>query len=139
MNPDPAQEALTALAADLVERTKAGTVKWTGDSRLVSFSLVTRKGSIVISSRDNDGQAPFDLSVLNAKGTAIQWLSSEWWRLEPQIPETEPAPWNETLETLYRLARANAVDLEGVIGGILEEIDNPTADFPSSPTDDIPF
>lgn len=149
MSPDPSQEQLVELAKALLDRTRSGTAKWRGDSTLTSFSVVTRKGSVVIGPRDDDGQPPYNLSVLNAEGQAIQWLASEWWPVDVRanplaLSPTEPAPWNEVLEDLYRLARASAVDLEGVIGGILEEVDHPppavSDDFPAAAADDdIPF
>ena len=97
---------------------------------------------MIIGSRDDDGQAPFSLTVLNPAGQAIDWLWSEWWRVgESDLVPREPAPWNSVLEDLYRHARSSAVDLEGVIGGILEEVENPIepVDFGAGAGDDIPF
>ena len=56
MKVDPSQEKLVELAKALLDRTKSGTAKWKADDSLNSFSVVTRKGSVVIGTRDDDGQ-----------------------------------------------------------------------------------
>jgi hypothetical protein len=143
MNPTPAPDKLLALARELLEKTRNGLIKWKPDAALASFAIRTRRGSVVVGSRDGDGQEPFTLTVLNPEGQAIEALVSEWWKIDPDFGPREPAPWNDLLADLYRTARANAVDLEGIIDGILAEVENPSdeePDFPSSASDDdIPF
>lgn len=108
-------------------------MQWTAASNLVSFTVNTRKGSVQIRSVDGDGQAPYELLLFNSDGAAIE--SIETVTADARLPfSTESAPWNDLLNNLYQTARSNAIDLENVIKGILDEVENP----PGS-DDDIPF
>lgn len=137
------QEKLRVLMKRLLEDTRAGKISWRASGDLSIFSLVTTSGSVIVRSIDGDGQAPFLVELLNPNGVNIERIESDW------EPGTGPqgqrlrigASWNKELSALFESARSAAINLDGVITGILDEIEHPNtdADFGGGSDDDIPF
>ena len=130
--------------------TSAGRAAWKADSRMMtSFMLTTTSGSVVIGSIDDDGTEPYEAILLNPDGIAIERLQSEWEDIPPTLPTypptaaptiRPPASWNVALANLFEAARTRTINLDGVIGGILEDVQNPKVVSRRPGTDDdIPF
>jgi hypothetical protein len=122
--PDQSQRQLMSFADQLLEATRSGTARWRSSSDLTAFSLETSQGAVVVDSIDRDGAAPFVLTVLNSDGAEVGSLRTDLNELLPggQVRKAS-APWNRVVSELYAAARTSAIDLEGVLGGILRDIE----------------
>jgi hypothetical protein len=74
------------------------------------------RGSVSIGSRDQDGEPPYQLVVLNAGGERLEELTSQL------LDGDRPAAWNEPLADLYRVARRSALRADDVIDALIEAI-----------------
>jgi hypothetical protein len=63
-------ETLIALVTLLSERTEAGDLEWR-DVADAAYAADTSTGSIVIGTRDDDGQAPYKVSLFDPNGDEI--------------------------------------------------------------------
>lgn len=118
-------EETQQLVRLLVNETKARRLEWTKGSSSTEFVLVRREGSIVITSRDDDGQYPFVLRVLDPEGVAVEEYSTA---------EDLPAVMDNDIASLYNAARRSEVKASPVVKDLVETL---KAEQPKA--DDIPF
>jgi len=112
------------LLRTLIRRTDRGELRWKSGSSETEFLLPGTSGSVVVASVDNDGRHPFELSLVNAEGVAVEsWVTVEG---------NETTEWHEEVETLYEGARRAALGSTTVVKDLLDE-------FGEKPSDDIPF
>jgi len=109
------------LAVQLTAATKRKRIKWkvVDDT---SFQYSTRESSVVVKSRDRDGVAPYVLQLFNAEGVVVEELETAWMRPDDWGGPSEPAEWNEPLQALYHAARGDALNIDKVIGSLLDSL-----------------
>jgi hypothetical protein len=112
---------LIELCNRIVAATAAAEVEWQdfNDDR---FVLARNAGSVAISSRDKDGEPPYDLSIYNTNGELVESLLSEW------LDDDQPARWNQPLADVYRAGRRSALGADRVIDALIQELP-PVEDF----------
>ena len=123
---------LQSFLAALLRATSDGRTKWISTSP-TQFQLSTKSGTTMIYSRDGDGIAPFVLSVLDPNGVQIEALETDW---EARVGVRVPKQQNVPLERLYQLARSQALNIDQVVNGILDDLGRSNDDVDP---DDIPF
>jgi hypothetical protein len=110
---------LTTLIRRLAAATAARAAEWqVRDPDVYSWS--SAEGSISVGSRDGDGDPPYELAIYNRRGERVDELASELVRGD------QPAPWNDDLLELYRLARRSALRADDVIEALIAAL--PTGD-----------
>lgn len=130
MSNDIGVTKLIELMNRLDRATERGQISWTATDREAAFLYSTASSSIIVGTKDNDGQLPFELLLLNEKGSVIDtmishrrdWIDSETWTFEYNQGGQE-------LEHLYERVRR-------AVSGIDAKIDEILA---SLPPDDDPY
>jgi hypothetical protein len=117
-------ERLIMLAERLATATATRTAEWqVADADVFTWS--SARGSVRVASRDRDGEPPYELTVYNDDGQKVDQLTSEL------LDDDQPAPWNDTLVELYRIARRSALRADDIIEALMAEL-------PSSDGEDEP-
>ncbi len=115
------------LVSQLIDSTTAGTVKWRAGFSDTSFVAALKKGSVRIARfeeqwRDDDGVPQLSewyvLEILDLNGVCGERLSSSPSETGDDSLEFPQKP----LAELFRLARANAINVDGVVDAILGEL-----------------
>jgi hypothetical protein len=110
------EERLAQLAEVLLAQTQAGKLRWeplvTEDS---NFEVSLPSGSINIMLNRQGGH---DLDIYNENGAYIESLRSGI--MKPAIPES----WSATLEKLYAAARDSALNIDGLIDGLMHDLES---------------
>ena len=109
---DLVKERLTTLVRELAASTAAGAAEWQASEPDV-YSWRSAAGAVSIGSRDRDGEPPYELLVYNSTDDRVDELASEL------VDDDEPAPWNDGLVELYRLARRSALRADDVIEALI--------------------
>jgi hypothetical protein len=121
MSTDYETNRLTMLARQLAAATVQRTARWQQkDSDLYSWGV--SEGLVTVASRDRDGEPPYELAVYTTAGAKVDALTSEL------LPNDEPAPWNEPLAELYRVARRSAMGADDIIDALIERLHEAAAD-----------
>jgi hypothetical protein len=115
MSTDLEKQRLLTLAQHLVEATAQRTAHWDVRADDVYF-WGAGEGSVTIASRDRDGEPPYELELYTADGSKVDELASEL------LVGDEPAPWNDALAELYRIARRSALGADEIIDALLERL-----------------
>jgi hypothetical protein len=105
----------TALCKRLASATLARAAEWRLEGE-DTYVWAQQQGTVSIASRDNDGQPPYQLAIYNAERVRVDELSSML------LQDDEPAPWNEALAELYRVARRSALRADDVIDALLSAL-----------------
>lgn len=115
MSTELEKERLMVLAERLAAATAERTAQWqlTADD---VYSWAATEGTVTVASRDRDGEPPFELTLYNAGAEKVDELTSEL------LAGDEPAPWNEPLAELYRVARRSALGADDVIDALLDRL-----------------
>jgi hypothetical protein len=106
---------LVELCDRLVVATTAGGAEWR-DDKDDRFVLHRDAGTVAISSRDKDGEPPYELAIYNANGDKVETLTSEW------LEDDQPARWNQALADVYRAGRRSALGADRIIDALMEEL-----------------
>lgn len=106
---------LVVLCERLADATRGGAAEWTRDGKDV-FVWTGEQGSVSIGSRDNDGEPPFQLVLVNANGERVEELTSQL------VEDDRPAEWNEPLGDLYRAARRSGLRADDLIEALIEAL-----------------
>jgi hypothetical protein len=108
---------LATLAERLIQLTGEGKISWqpTGDD---GFSYVGSRATVVIRSQDSGQGHPFILTLLDGD-VEVDSLKSGW--EEAEYDTGPPYPWNEDLQTLYRVARRNARNIGALIESLIAD------------------
>jgi hypothetical protein len=106
---------LATLAERLIQLTGEGKIAWqpTGDD---GFAYAGSRATVVIRSQDSGQRHPFILSLLDGD-VEVDSLKSGWEQAD--YDTGPPYPWNEDLETLYRVARRNARNIGALIESLI--------------------
>jgi hypothetical protein len=108
-----AHDQLWRLAQQLTRRTRDGKVTWTNAGE-TQFETRLGGGSVSVRSRDDDGQQPFVLDVLNPEGVRVE--TSETPGLDTE--------WDRVIEDLWNEARRSAGGASDVINALLKETED---------------
>ena len=111
----PLHDRVIVLCERLVEATLAGDADWRGEGE-DRYLWEHEAGSVAIGARDRDGQPPYDLSILNRGGETVEELASAL------VDDDRPAPWNEPLAELYRVARRSGLHADEIIDALVEAL-----------------
>ena len=112
MTTTPLHDRVIVLCERLAVATLAGDAEWSGEGE-DSFLWEHEAGSVAIGARDRDGQPPYDLSICNRDGETVEQLASAL------LDDDRPAPWNEPLAELYRVARRNVLHADEIIDALV--------------------
>jgi hypothetical protein len=104
-------EQLTTLARRLIAATATGETQWQGREP-DCYHWASGYGSVRVSSRDRDGEPPYELAVYNTRDEKVDELSSE-------LIGDEPEAWNRALAELYRAARRNALGADEIVEALI--------------------
>lgn len=111
---EPLEQRLWAMIDGLIEATQAGKVKWVPEGE-TQFFLNTDKGSLSIRSRDLDGAAPFVFSAYDTNDIVLA-------KVETVVSMYEPDFESKKLETLYDVARRQALKIDKTLDDIEKEL-----------------
>ena len=106
---------IVVLCERLAYATRTGAAEWSREGE-DTFVWAGGEGSVSIGSRDKDGEAPYELVVLNAKGERLDELTSQL------LDDDRVAEWNEPLADLYRAARRRGLLADDVIEALIEAL-----------------
>jgi hypothetical protein len=112
-------DRLVLLCQRLVEATASRQVAWRLDEEEDEddlFEWADKAGSVSITSRDGDGDPPYELGIYNPDHEKVEELSSDL------VGDDEPAPWNEPLAHLYRVARRSALRADDIIDALIDAL-----------------
>lgn len=119
------EDRLHVLIDRLIATTTTNKVKWVEKRSGVAFELTTDSGRrVMIDSRDDDGDPPYDLYIFDGNGKS---LTTVLWSTDVTQASV---PLDHKLHRLYKLAEDAAL-------GISSEIDDLLNELPEA--DDIPF
>jgi hypothetical protein len=110
--PDETQQ----LVEVLITATDAGRLEWTKGSDETEFVLVRPNGSIVLSSRDKDGQQPFVFRVLDPEGVEVEGYTTY---SDADMPES----FSENIGKLYETARRSGVKASRTVKDLLQSFE----------------
>jgi hypothetical protein len=102
-------------ALDVVRPAARLCTKATGDD---GFTYVGSRATVVIRSQDSGQRHPFILTLLDGD-VEVDSLKSGW--EEADYDTGPPYPWNEDLQTLYRVARRNARNIGALIESLIAD------------------
>ena len=147
-----ATDEMRGLAVALIDRSRQGAVAWQEFETADGFFYQGTQSAVVIRSRDGDGRHPFILELFDETSKVVDQLETAW--SSPDEEGLQSArPWNSELETLYYVARRQALKLDVLAESLLADIESgrvgagapppPESPEPSNGTelsvDDIPF
>lgn len=113
------------VASRLLKETLEGRVPWTPTDKEQEFLYSGTKSSVVISHHeDRDGDDVYTMSLLDTRGTVVEQLRSDYVPSQGAFqPTMEPAAWNDTLEQLHDAARREALNIDALLDGVLEDLE----------------
>lgn len=106
-----ASERFTELILELLDATRAKKVRWSEGTNPDHYRIGFRSGIVAVStSADKDGDVWYHAMLLNAEDKVLD----DWSAYSGDAVLT--------LSDLHSAARASALDLDGVISGILTDL-----------------
>jgi len=128
------ESRLVALTQKLLDKTTAGAISWQATDSENAYSYSTTRSSVLIDGKyDNDQDFVGGIEVLNDRGTAIERLRTDFeTKAEVADPESRilaentryfKGPYNELIEDLFEAARRSALDIDGIIDGLMSDLE----------------
>lgn len=116
MSDQPVTE-LATLAERLIQLTGEGKIAWqpTEDD---GYAYMGSRATVIIRPQDSAQRHPFILTLLDGD-VEVDSLTSGW--EEADYDTGPPHPWNEDLQTLYRVARRNARNIGALIESLIAD------------------
>jgi hypothetical protein len=111
---------LISLCERLSEATLAGGAKWSDEGE-DHYIWERQEGAVAVEARDRDGQPPYLLIILNGNQEKVEELASAL------VDDDQPAPWNQPLAELYRVARRSALHADEIIDALMAALPTPGA------------
>jgi len=115
MSNDLEKERLATLAQELATTGGQQGAAWERKSDDV-YSWDAAEGKVTIASRDRDGEPPYELTVYTSAGDKVDELFSEL------VENDQPAPWNDALAEVYRVARRSALGADEIIDALIQRL-----------------
>jgi hypothetical protein len=113
------EDRVIVLCKRLAEATSLGEVEWRAEDE-DWYLWEHPEGAVAIGARDRDGQPPYELQIMNGEGQRVEQL------LSALVADDQPAPWNEPLAELYRLARRSALHADEIIDALIAGLQSGT-------------
>jgi hypothetical protein len=110
------------LAIRLLERTRAGGVRWQATDRPDAFLFSGSQAAVVIRTRDDDGNYPFELALLDGNGNEVEKLFSHFDDPDEQ-PRYTATDYAQVLDDLWEAARAIALNIPALVDSLVTDID----------------
>lgn len=104
------------LVGGLVQKTRSGDIKWESKDGSTLF-LSTANGSVVLSSRDDDGQSPYRIAIFDKDGRQVDTFA-----LSEFSTDREEDVLDDRLTELYGIARRSALKIDQVVRGIMDDL-----------------
>jgi hypothetical protein len=108
----PASSRLIKLLTTLHQRTGKGIQKWTTGSRDDTFIWSGSSASVSMLTRDNDGETPFVVRLIDSEGRIVE---------EEIFEFTDESI--ELVRELYAQARSDALDIDAAIQSLLDDLE----------------
>lgn len=105
-------DKMHSLVNRLIAATDEERVRWEKTDRPYSYSCSVGGQSVLVSSQDNDGDAPFELAVIGREGD-----------IEEVFVSTEISSLRDGMAQLHARARRNATHVDKAIDDLLTELD----------------
>jgi hypothetical protein len=118
MNETTTDDRLIVLCERLAEATISGDAEWQGEEE-DWYLWEHLEGAVAVGARDRDGQPPYELGIMNREGQRVEQL------LSALVDDDEPAPWNDPLAELYRVARRSALHADEIIDALIDALERP--------------
>ena len=125
MSNDVEKDRLATLARRLAEATAQRAAQWQLKEPDV-YSWAADEGTVTVASRDRDGEPPYELTLFNPSAERVDELSSEL------LSDDRPAPWNDALAELYRVARRSALGADDIIDALIDRLRDAATEDASS-------
>jgi hypothetical protein len=106
-----ASQKFVQLIDALLIRSREGKVSWAPGGRDDTFIWSGSSASVAVLTKDNDGQQPWRIQLYDSSGRVIE---DETFLMS--------SPYFEQIGELYGLARADALDINAAIDGLLEDL-----------------
>jgi hypothetical protein len=118
------RERILALVNLLTKQTIAGKISWVATDKESVYMYSGGKSSVIVNQwPDQDGDLITVVVILNERGTPVEELRSGFENSGDPWSEYEPSAWNKSLESLYRVARSNALDIDQVLDDLMAELE----------------
>lgn len=102
------------LLKKLTERTLAGIAAWSPGSRDDTFIWSGTSASVVLSTKDQDGVSPYVVRLVDNAGRIVE---------EELFANDSNQALIPLVRDLYAVARANALNIDGTIEGLLDDLE----------------
>ncbi len=113
----PGLEQLEKIVMGLVQPTKDRKVEWsTRDGETLTLAIPS--GTILLTTRDRDGEPPYKVEIYDASGTAIESFA----KAINRAPTPEEADLDTKIKALYAVARRNAMNVDKVLDAIIDDL-----------------
>ena len=113
------EDRVIVLCKRLAEATTSGDVEWRAEEE-DWYLWEHSAGAVAIGARDRDGEPPYELRIMNGEGQRVEEL------LSALVGDDQPAPWNEHLAELYRVARRSALHADEIIDALIAGLQRAT-------------
>lgn len=136
---DEVRDRLVRIAKQLLRRTSLGEISWDETDREEDFVYPGTDSSVSIyrNSQVNESRGQYKLTVFSQRGAMVGELrSGTVTRADPNLEGmqvVEHAPWNEVLRELHTAARTSALNVEGILDSLMDDLE---ASPDSDPSDD---
>ena len=107
-----ASDRLIQLLTTLMSRTGKGISKWTTGSRDDTYIWSGSSASVALLTRDNDSAPPYTVRLIDSEGRVV----------EQEMFEFDDFHF-DTVQNLYGLARADALDINAAIDSLLSDLE----------------
>lgn len=112
-------DRMLKIAKALLTQTTNGNITWQATDDPEAFLYSGSKTSIIIDTNNKRAPQPFWLKILNQNGTVVETLYAV------QVFGDDDTKANyELLKALHSLARRNALKVDAVIDGVLQELED---------------
>ena len=116
---DQDKSRLMELVTGLLRRTEEGSIEWEELEEDFVYQCHTPRADIQIESVDRDDGPPYRIVILNSSGREIESLTSTAKPLDPVA--------RDDFDTLYRLAKRQALGADELIDDLFENLGIPKA------------
>lgn len=113
-------DSIWQLLQTLLSKTDGGSVAWK-EARQAAYAWTGPHGTVIISSRDDDGAAPFVVTIQDREGNVVESVESHG--------DNTPGEFDSLLENLYETARRNALNIDPLVRSMISDLS----------LDDLPF
>jgi hypothetical protein len=111
---------LLELLQTLLQATEEGKADWQPTDRVEAYVIVGTRSSVVIQTADQDSVAPYEMVLLDDKGTVAESVRSH--RGTGMSSLGEKNPWADDLRSLWNGARVRALHIDEMVDTMIDDI-----------------